>query len=93
MDTPGAVHSLFFEILSKMEWQSNLAGAECESANKMEWMMMRSRLCYLTLERRQRLDRNLSSVSNWTGITGKMFGNETANAPTLLWEGAGSAAH
>lgn len=85
MDTPGAVRSLFFEILSKMEWQSNLAGAECESANKMEWMMMRSRLCYLT--------RNLSSVSNWTGITGKMFGNETANAPTLSWEGAGSEAH
>lgn len=45
MATLAAVCPLFFESLSKMERRCNLAGGECESANKMERMMMRSRLC------------------------------------------------
>lgn len=46
---PGhAVCPLFFESVSKMERRCNLAGGECESANKMEWMMMRSQLLLIS---------------------------------------------
>lgn len=40
-----AVCPLFFESLPTIEGRCNLAGGECESAHKMERMMMRPQLC------------------------------------------------